>query len=185
MRKVPGRGDDARMMKQSQDSKVQHQPRWYQRIIKRAAGSRVGAWLLSHTLHRMDLAAVRLSKGRRTVANTATGLPIVTLTMRGARTGKLHTTPLIGLLDGDNLVVIASNWDRPYHAGWYYNLRANPEVTLSMKGHSGTYVAHEAAGEEREEYWRGAVDLYNGYKSYQQRTRGRKIPVIVLRPKRG
>jgi len=172
------------MLEQSQDLKVQrHWPRWYHRIVIRAGASRVGALLLSHTLHRIDLPVILLSKGRRSVANTATGLPIVTLTMRGATTGKLHTTPLIGMPDGGNVVVIASSWGRQHHPAWYNNLRANPEVTLSAKGSSGTYLAHEATGEEREEYWRRAVDLYYGYKFYQQRTSGRKIPVIVLTPK--
>lgn len=80
------------MVEQGEDLRVQrHQPRWYHRIIARAASSRVGAWLLSHTLHRMDLPVVRLLKGQRSVTNTATGLPIVTLTMSGAGTGKLRT----------------------------------------------------------------------------------------------
>jgi deazaflavin-dependent oxidoreductase (nitroreductase family) len=171
------------MMEQSQDFEVQRHPRWYQRTITRAAASRVGAWLLSHTLHWMDLPVIRLSKGKRSVTTPATGLPVVTLTTRGARTGKLRTTPLLGLLDGENVLVIGSNWGRGHHAGWYYNLRANPEVTLSLKGSTGTYVAREATGEEREEYWRRAVDFYRGYRSYQQRTR-RKIPVIVLTPKK-
>jgi NAD(P)H-nitrite reductase large subunit len=52
-----------------------------------------------------------------------------------------------------------------------------------MKGSTGTYVAREATGEERDEYWRRGVELYRGYESYRQRTR-RKIPVIVLTPKK-
>lgn len=150
----------------------------------RITSSRAGAWFFSHTLHRMDRPLIRLSKGRRSVSGPLSGLPIVTLTTRGAWTGKPHTTPLIGLADGDNVVVIASNWGRPHHAGWYYNLRANPEVTLSMKGRTGTYVAREATGDEREEYWRRGIDLYKGFESYQHRTRGRKIPIIVLTPKK-
>ena len=81
-------------------------------------------------------------------------------------------------------MVIASNWGRSNHPSWYHNLRANPEVTLSMKGHTRTYVAREATVEDRERYWRRAVDLYKGYAFYQQRTGGRKIPVIVLTPKK-
>ena len=173
------------MVKQSQDLRVQqHQPRWYQRITTRTAGSRVGAWFLSHTLHRMDLPVIRLSKGQRSVSSPLTGLPIVTLTTRGAKSGKSHRTPLIGVEEGDDVLVIASNWGRPHHPAWYHNLRANPKVILSMKGRTGTYVAREAIGDEREEYWRRGVGLYKGYESYEQRTRGRKIPVIVLTPKK-
>ena len=162
----------------------QHRPRWWQRIDARIASSRVGAWLLSHTMHRMDRPVIRLSKGQRSVASPLIGLPIVALTTRGTKSGKLHTTPLVGIAEGDNVVVIASNWGRSHHPSWYRNLRANSEVTLSMKGHTGTYVAREATGEDRERYWRRAVDVYKGYASYQQRTGGRKIPVIVMTPKK-
>jgi deazaflavin-dependent oxidoreductase (nitroreductase family) len=149
-----------------------------------AASSRVGAGLLSHVLHRMDMPVIRISKGKRSITSPATGLPIVTLNTRGARTGKLRTTPLVGVPDGDKIVLIATNWGRQHHAGWYYNLCANPEVTLSVKGSTGTYVAREAMGEEREEYWRRAVGLYKGYESYRQRIHGRKIPIMVLTPKK-
>jgi deazaflavin-dependent oxidoreductase (nitroreductase family) len=132
----------------------------------------------------MDMPVIRISKGRRSITSPATGVPVVTLTTRGARTGKLRTTPLGGFPDGDKIVLIGTNWGRQHHAEWYYNLRANPEVTLSMKGSTGIYVAREATGEEREAYWQMAVDFYRGYESYRQRIHGRQIPIMVLTPKK-
>lgn len=51
------------------------------------------------------------------------------------------------------------------------------------KGITGNCVAHEGTEEEREEHSRRAADLYYGYKFHQQRTHGRRIPVIVLKTK--
>jgi deazaflavin-dependent oxidoreductase (nitroreductase family) len=108
---------------------------------------------------------------------------VVTLSTIGAKSGQLRTVPLIGISDGDKVVLIASNWGRKRHPAWYHNLRANPEATLSIQGRTGTYIAHETTGGEREEYWRRAVDLYAGYAAYQRRAGGRRIPVMVLTPK--
>jgi deazaflavin-dependent oxidoreductase (nitroreductase family) len=62
------------------------------------------------------------------------GVPVVTLTAVGAKSGESRSVPLIALTDGDNLFFIASNWGRSFHPGWYYNLSANPEATISIKG---------------------------------------------------
>ena len=88
--------------------------------------------------------------------------------------------PLVAFPDGDNLFVIASNWGRSHHPGWYYNLSANPEATITIQGQTTKYVAHEAAGDERERCWRTAVDNYAGYAAYERRAGNRTIPVMVL-----
>ena len=89
----------------------------------------------------------------------------------------------MGIEDGERVVLIASNFGRAHHPAWYHNLRANPVATLSVRGRENTYIAREAAGIEREDYWRQAVELYAGYAAYQKRTGGRKIPIMVLTPK--
>lgn len=164
-------------------AKQQHQARWWQRIIKRIAASRRGAWFFSRTAHHMDRPVIRLSNGRQSLTGILAGLPVITLTTAGAKSGEPRTVPLVGIADGDKVVLIASNFGRSHHPAWYHNLRANPEATLSMQGNPGTYIAHEATGAEREKYWQTAVDLYAGYAAYQQRTGGRQIPVMVLTPK--
>jgi deazaflavin-dependent oxidoreductase (nitroreductase family) len=111
------------------------------------------------------------------------GLPVVTLTAVGARSGRLRTLPLVGIPDGEKVVLIASNFGRPHHPAWYHNLRANPEARLTGHGRAGTYIASEVTGPDRERYWNQAVDLYVGYAVYERRTGGREIPVMVLTPK--
>ena len=60
-------------------------------------------------------------------------IPIVLLTVRGARSGVERTVPLLYFSDGDDVILIASSYGRPKFPAWYYNLKANPDVTLEVK----------------------------------------------------
>jgi deazaflavin-dependent oxidoreductase (nitroreductase family) len=131
-------------------------------------------------LHYLDRALLRLSKGRLSLPGPLTGLPIVMLTTVGARSGKARTTPLVAIRDGANMILIASYFGNRHHPAWYYNLRAHPQVTLTVDGGSAPYVAREAGDAERETYWRKAVALYKGYAAYKERAQGRKIPIVIL-----
>ena len=155
------------------------------RFVQRTASTRAGAWLFARTAHRLDLPLIRLSKGRYSLTSIMSGLPVVTLTAIGARSGRPRTLPLVGIPDGEKVVLIASNFGRPHHPAWYHNLRANPEARLTGHRRTGTYIAREATGAERERYWGQAVDLYPGYTVYQARAGGGAIPVMVLTPKDG
>ena len=108
------------------------------------------------------------------------GLQVVVLTATGAKTGEPRTTPLAALFDEDKVVLIASDFGSPRHPAWYYNLRANPEVKVSIYGQEGNYQAREAMGDERDKYWEMAVASYPGYEKYAQQAGERTIPVMVL-----
>jgi deazaflavin-dependent oxidoreductase (nitroreductase family) len=155
------------------------------RIIQRTASTRAGAWFFARTVHRLDLPVIRLSKGQHSLTSVLAGLPVVTLTTVGARSGRRRTTPLVAIRDGEKVVLIASNFGRAHHPAWYHNLRANPEARLTIHGRTGHYVAREVTGAKRERCWERAVDLYAGYAAYKERAGGREIPVMVLMPRRG
>jgi deazaflavin-dependent oxidoreductase (nitroreductase family) len=155
------------------------------RIIQRAASTRAGAWLFARIAHRVDLPLIHLSKGRYSLTGALAGLPVITLTAVGAKSGRPRTLPLVGIPDGETVVLIASNFGRPHHPAWYHNLRANPEARVTYHGRAGTYIAHEATGAEREKYWKRAVNLYSGFTVYERRAGGREIPVMVLTLKDG
>ncbi len=138
---------------------------------------------MSRTLHRVDPLIIRLSKGRRSLTSILSGRPVVVLTTIGAKTGLQRSVPLIGIEDGDKVALIASNYGRSRHPAWYYNLRANPEATLSIRGKTGTYIAREADEEQRQMYWSRALALFAGYTAYEKRAGGREIPIMVLTPK--
>jgi deazaflavin-dependent oxidoreductase (nitroreductase family) len=137
------------------------------------------AWLLARTIHHVDRATLRLSGGRTTASALLSGLPIIELTTTGAKSGRPRTVPLVGIPDGDRLILIASNWGQAKHPAWYYNVRANPSVTVTRDGVARAYVAREVHGEERAACWARALALYPGYRGYAARA-GRGIPVVVV-----
>jgi deazaflavin-dependent oxidoreductase (nitroreductase family) len=92
------------------------------------------------------------------------------LTMTGAKTGQRRTSPVLGVPDGDNLVVVASNYGQRHHPAWYHNLRAHPEATVTVGGACRRVRAHEAVGEERERLWQRDMTVYPGRAAYERRT---------------
>jgi deazaflavin-dependent oxidoreductase (nitroreductase family) len=108
-------------------------------------------------------------------------VPICLLEHRGRRTGRLRTTPLVYLEDGDRIVVVASQAGRPEHPMWYLNVLADPDVTVQVGHRRRPMRARVAEGEERAALWERLVDLYADYASYQAWTE-RVIPVLVLEP---
>ena len=137
--------------------------------------------VLAVTLHRIDAVVLKLTKGRHTVTEIV-GLPIVQLTTIGAKTGQLRTMPLVRLMDGERIALIASNFGRRHNPGWYYNLTANPRCTVHFNGRTEEYRARPAEKVEREKYWKMAVSYYRGYDLYKIRAAPRVIPVMILEP---
>lgn len=137
---------------------------------------------LARILHPLDSLALRWSKGRWAFTSLV-GLPIIKLTALGAKSGQPRTLPLVGLRDGERIVLIGSNFGRAHHPAWYHNLKAHPECEVQILGRSTRYVAREAQGEERERYWQLAVSYYAGYEKYKARAGKRTIPVMLLEPK--
>ncbi len=151
---------------------------WPERVVAKFFVTRPGIWFGYHVLPRLDRPLLYLSRGR---ISMSPGQPILLLVTRGAKSGRRRATPLLYLLDGDRVVVIASNGGRARHPAWYYNLRAHAEATVFLRGRVGPYHAYEAHGEERAALWHKAVDYFTGFALYERRT-ARNIPVMVLTP---
>jgi proline iminopeptidase len=112
------------------------------------------------------------------------GSTVLLLTTKGRRSGEDRTTPLIYAQDGDRYVIIASQGGAPKDPGWYRNLAKTPEVELQVKGDVIPALAYTAHGEEREELWRKANEVWPHYAEYATRTE-REIPVVVLERRQG
>ena len=149
-----------------------------ERLVRRFLVSRFGIWFGRYVLPYLDRPLLYLSRGR---VSMSPGQPILLLITIGAKTGRSRATPLLYLPDGDCVIVIASNGGRDRHPSWYYNLRAHPQATVYRDGRARSYRAYEATGEERAALWRKAVDYFDGFTLYEQRT-ARHIPVLVLAP---
>jgi F420H(2)-dependent quinone reductase len=109
------------------------------------------------------------------------GKPIVLLTLRGAKSGKLRYTPLMRVEHDGAYAAVASKGGAPEHPVWYHNIVAHPEFPLQDGTVTKTYRAREVSGDERAAWWDRAVDAYPPYAEYQTKT-DRQIPVFVLEP---
>ena len=107
-----------------------------------------------------------------------TGLPVVIITTRGARTGAVRKTPVMRVEHGGRYAAVASQGGAPNHPFWYYNLRAHPRVELQDGPDKQDMTAREVSGGERAQWWERAVAAYPPYAEYQERTT-RLIPVFV------
>ena len=109
------------------------------------------------------------------------GLPVVLLTMRGAKSGKIRKVPLMRVEHHGVYAAVASLGGAPKHPVWYYNLKTDPKLTLQDGAVTKEYVAREIEGAEYDEWWQRSVAAYPPYADYQTKTT-RKIPVFVLDP---
>jgi deazaflavin-dependent oxidoreductase (nitroreductase family) len=140
-----------------------------QRGMRLLAGTRPMAWLFARVLHHLDASVMRRSSGRYSVSSALAGLPIVELTSVGARSGERRTLPLIGVPDGDRLVLVASNYGQEHNPAWYYNLKANPRCSTLFRGQLHEMDAYEAEGEERQRLWELDLSVYPPRSHYAQR----------------
>jgi len=118
-------------------------------------------------------------------ANTLldTGLPVVIVSMRGNRSGKLRKIALMRVEHDGQYALVASKGGAPTHPRWYYNLKANPdEVTVQDGPEPFEVSVRELTGEERAAWWERAVAAYPPYAEYQGRTE-REIPVFLANPR--
>jgi deazaflavin-dependent oxidoreductase (nitroreductase family) len=108
-----------------------------------------------------------------------TGLPVVIVTSRGAKSGRLRKTPLMRVEHEGRYLAVASQGGAPTHPTWYHNLVADPRVELQDGPDKWDMVARELSGDERAEWWERAVAAFPDYAEYQRKT-DRQIPVFLL-----
>lgn len=108
-----------------------------------------------------------------------TGLPVVIVTSRGRRSGKVRKTPLMRVEHDGEYALVASMGGSPKHPVWYHNLTADPEAVVIQDGpHRFDARVREVTGDERDVWWERAVAAFPPYAAYQERTE-RQIPVLV------
>jgi deazaflavin-dependent oxidoreductase (nitroreductase family) len=107
------------------------------------------------------------------------GLPVVLLTSRGAKSGKLYKTPLLRVEYEGAYAIVGSLGGAPRNPSWYYNVKAYPRVLLQDGTVTKEYDAREVTGEEKVPWWKRATEIYPRYAEFQERTT-RVIPLFVL-----
>jgi deazaflavin-dependent oxidoreductase (nitroreductase family) len=156
----------------------------FHRVVRRTAATRPMSRFYGVIQQPLDRFVYRLSRGRATATSWLSGATVTMLTTTGARTGQRRTLPVLGLPDGDGMILIASNFGRERHPSWYYNLRANPRATIEFDGKVREVIAHELSGEERDRGYQRGIDIAPHFTRYQRWAGERQIPVIRLEPPR-
>jgi F420H(2)-dependent quinone reductase len=132
---------------------------------------------------RNQVEAYEASGGQRANTLRDTGLPIVIVTTRGNKSGKLRKTPLMRVEHNGEYALVASQGGSPTHPVWYHNLKADPEAVTVQDGPEPVDMrVRELSGDERDVWWERAVAAYPPYASYQERT-DRLIPVFLASPR--
>lgn len=119
----------------------------------------------------------RANEGR--VGGRFEGAPMVLLHTTGARSGAERINPLMYLPDGDRVVVFASKGGAPDNPDWYYNLLANPAVTIEVGTQTRPASARVAGRDERDTLYAEQAKRYPQFAEYEKLTT-RTIPVVVL-----
>lgn len=136
---------------------------------------------------KVQVKVFRLTNGRvgnkwRIGAGWKKPVPTLLLDHVGRKSGTRFTTPLLYLLDGPDVVVVASQGGLPKNPQWFPNLVAAPDTVVHLPGEKRAVRARVAGPEERAALWPRLVDLYADFEKYARWT-DREIPVVVLEPR--
>lgn len=125
-----------------------------------------------------QVAEYEASGGTRGSTLMGTGIPVIIVTMRGARSGKVRKIALMRAEHEGEYVLVASNGGHPAHPSWYANLVADPHVMIQDGPEPHDYLVRELQGAERTLWWDRAVEVYAPYADYAARA-GRVIPLLL------
>ena len=123
------------------------------------------------------------SHGLRANTLRDTGLPVIIVTTRGNRSGKVRKTPLMRVEFDGEYALVASQGGAPTHPKWFHNLVAHPDKVLLQDGPAPVEVTvRQLQGDERTQWWDRAVAAFPPYAEYQTKTT-RQIPVFLATPR--
>ncbi len=112
-----------------------------------------------------------------------TGMPIIVVTTRGAKSGKVRKFGLMRVEHNGEYALVASKGGDPKHPAWYANINAHPGEVLIQDGPEPFAVdVREISGDEKAQWWERSVAAYPPYAEYQTKT-SRAIPVFVAKRK--
>ena len=131
-----------------------------------------------NTYNRQIIEAFRANRGKTDGPFAAS--PSLLLTTTGARSGLPRTSPLMYIPDGEQLLVLASNYGAPKHPDWYHNLLVHPNVTVEAGSETYRATAATLVGIEREQAWARLVERYPSFAALQTKT-PRQIPLVALK----
>ena len=148
------------------------------RFILWLSTNAVTTWVIKHVASRLDPLIFRASHGRFTTMGPP-AMPMLTLTAIGRHSGQPRSVQLVCIeFEGDHLVV-ASAMGQEKHPAWRYNVEANPEVELQMRGERFAARARMLTDLEKESVWAEIREAIPQIGIYETRT-DRNIRVFRL-----
>ena len=135
-------------------------------------------WLVK-AVTRLHVSLNRVTGGR--LFNTFGGDEVCFVTMKGAKSGRTLTIPLMYVPYRDGLLLVASQGGAPRNPVWYHNLVKHPEIVVSHRRRRMKLRARLANPEEKPELWPISDEHYAPYADYRNRTT-RDIPIFVCEP---
>jgi len=131
-----------------------------------------------------QIAEYEASGGTRATTLRDTGIPIIVVTMRGQRSGAVRKIALMRVEHEGCYALVASRGGAPTHPDWYYNLLADPSVSIQDGATPQAFTVREIDGAERDLWWQRSVDVFATYDDYRVSAgeAGRTIPVLVAEP---
>ncbi|PJN31009.1 nitroreductase [Streptomyces sp. CB02959] len=130
---------------------------------------------------REQVEVYKSSGGTRGTTLWDTGRPVVVMSTRGAKTGKIRKVPVVRVEHEGRYAVVGLLGGSSRQPLWYFNVKADPHAELQDGPVQRDMTAHEATGQERAEWWRRAVAVFLRYAEMQKKT-SREFPVFVLEP---
>jgi deazaflavin-dependent oxidoreductase (nitroreductase family) len=156
-------------------------PTGWRHAVLRLVATKPGSAIHRTLAAQIDAPLMRLTRGH---VNTGLGaIPLVVLRTTGAKSGVQRDVPLGYFTDGDDVIVIASNYGQAKHPSWYYNLLEHPECELLTDGRRSRFIARPTEGADHDRLFALAEGYYSGYTTYAANTNGvRTIQVMRLTP---
>lgn len=128
-----------------------------------------------------QVAEYEASGGTRANTLRDTGMPIIIVTMLGAKSGKVRKIGLMRVEHEGEYALVASKGGSPDNPGWYSNLIEDPHIMIQDGPEPRDFVVREVEGDERQAWWDRGVAVFPTYDSYARKA-GRVIPVLVASP---
>ncbi len=111
-----------------------------------------------------------------------TGIPVIIVTMRGAKSGNVRKIALMRVEHNGEYALVASRGGSDENPDWYSNLLAHPDEVLVQDGPEALeFTVREVSGEERDAWWERSAAVFPQYNDYRAKT-ARVIPVLVASP---
>lgn len=106
--------------------------------------------------------------------------PLVILHTVGAKSGQVREIPLVALVEGDVLYVFASKAGAPTNPDWYFNLKANPTITVEYGTDTFTADVVELPADEAAAKLQAQAALMPQFGAYVTSAAPRVIPAFSI-----